>query len=89
MDDVMTSQDMEVREPVTVAGEQMQDAEQRVGEVPAVDRALVGAAGPLLWSVVGWASLKTFASGLSEIGLRRVDGHPRIIGREGRGGRRH
>ena len=41
MDDVMTSQDMEVQEPVTVTGKQGQDAGQRAGEAPAVDRALV------------------------------------------------
>ena len=41
MDDAITSEDVEVQEPVTVTGEQSQDAEQRVGEVPAVDRALV------------------------------------------------
>lgn len=41
MDDVMTPKDVEVQEPVTVAGEQAQEAEQHVGEVPAVDRALV------------------------------------------------
>lgn len=29
MEDVMTSQDMEVQEPVAVSGEQVQDAEQR------------------------------------------------------------
>lgn len=41
MDDVRTSQDVAVQESGTVAGEQMQDAEQRGNEVPAVDRALV------------------------------------------------
>ena len=41
MDGVRTSQDVAVQESVTVAGEQMQDAEQRGNEVPAVDRALV------------------------------------------------
>lgn len=42
MDDVMTSQDVEVQELVTVTGEQTQGAEQRVDEAPpAVDRALV------------------------------------------------
>lgn len=45
MDDVMMSQDVEVQEPVTVAGEQGRDAELRIDEVPAVDRAqlVVGA----------------------------------------------
>ena len=41
MDDVMTSQDVEVQEPVTAFGEQGQDAEQRLGKTPAVDRTLV------------------------------------------------
>ena len=41
MDDVVASQDVEVQESVTLAGEQARDAEQRLGEVPVVDRALV------------------------------------------------